>query len=180
MWTLRSFGASLQGSIHSVRMYAGSALRRRHWESFVIIQIPDEGRDSDLDLADSRICAFWVPRHLPEEEEEGSHDVRKMVLVTQTPVGWKLDLVSGCQEFGKFPVGSGPGRLSRAVFKNNVVKQHKVLVVSSPYTRMLPGLCMWQPWAGENFLPSVFSSRFSEQTVNTRKSVSPALRGLWI
>lgn len=96
----------------------------------MIIRIPDESRDSDLDLADSQTCAFWVSGHLLEEEEEreeeedekeeGSHDVRKMVLFTQTPVGWKLDLVSGCQEFGKFPVGSGPGWLSSAVFKNNV------------------------------------------------------------
>lgn len=143
----------------------------------MIIRIPDESRDSDLDLADSQTCAFWVPGHLPEEEEEeeeGSHDVRKMVSVTD-PCGMEARLGFWVSGIGKFPVGSGPGWLSSAVFKNNVVEQHKVFVVSSPYTRMFPGLCTWPPWAGENFLPSVFSSRCSEQTVNTRKSVSRAL-----
>lgn len=89
---------------HSVRMYVGSALRRRHWENFMIIRIPDESRDSDLDLADSQTCAFWVPGHLPEEEEEeeGSHDVRKMVSVTD-PCGLEARLGFWVSGIGKFP-----------------------------------------------------------------------------
>lgn len=70
-----------------------------------------------------------------------------MVSVTQTPVRRKLDLASGCQEFKKLAVGSAPGWLSSVVFKKNVVKQNKILVVSSPYTKMFPGLLMRQPWA---------------------------------
>lgn len=110
-------------------------------ESFMIIRIPAESRDSDLDLVDSQTRAFQIPEHL-SEEEEGSHDVRKMVSVTRSPVGWKRDLASGSQQFRKLTVGSAPRWLRSVVVKNDVVKQRKVLVVSSPYMRMFPGLWM--------------------------------------